>query len=35
MNWLEYYVLIVMSNGLFSWFWKILGKDYDFELWFA
>jgi hypothetical protein len=22
-----------MGNGLISWFWNILGKDDDFELW--
>jgi hypothetical protein len=27
--------LIVMVNELFNWFWKILGKDDDFELWFV
>ena len=27
--------LIVVGNELFSWFWKILGKDDDFELWFV
>jgi hypothetical protein len=35
MSWLEYYGLIIMSNDLFSWFWKILSKDDDFELWFV
>lgn len=29
------YGLIVMRNELFSWFWKILGKYDDFELWFV
>jgi hypothetical protein len=35
MNWFECYGLIVMSNELFSWFWKILDKDDDFELLFV
>jgi hypothetical protein len=39
MNWFECYGLIVVSNELFnelfSWFWKIVGKDNDFELWFC
>jgi len=35
MGWFECYGLIVMVNELCSWFWKILGKDNDFELWFV
>jgi len=32
MNWFECYGLIVVDYKLMSWFWKILGKDDDFEL---
>jgi hypothetical protein len=31
--WVDWWIdLNVMGNKLFSWFWKILGKDNDFEL---
>jgi hypothetical protein len=34
MNWFKFYGLIVVGNKLISWFWEIVGKDDDFELWF-